>query len=149
MLKPAWSWISQKYVRYIASRIPASHIHLSTPVKSVLTRNEGSSVRAEIMTESGSVHHYDHVIMACHSDEALKALRRGNITSMEEQILSKFRWNQNQVILHYDPRVISYTPFARYSLTDECSYTHARVYNWMPIIICSNNRLGFRPRQRI
>jgi len=110
--KPSWLTIkggSQRYVRYIASRIPASHIHLSTSVKSVLTREEGSGVRVEIMTESGSVNHYDHVIMACHSDEALKILRRGNVTPMEEQILSKFRWNQNEVILHYDSRFMPRT----------------------------------------
>lgn len=85
--------------------MPNSHVHLSTPVESIITRDEGTNHRVELTTASGSIHYYDHVIMACHSDEALDIIRRGGVSPTEERILSKYRWNQNQIALHCDPTV--------------------------------------------
>ena len=56
-------------------------------------------------TSDGVVAQYDHVILACHSDTALKILRHGNVQPEEERILSKFQWNENEAVLHCDENV--------------------------------------------
>lgn len=58
-------------------------------------------------TSAGTTQTYDYAILACHSDTALSILRRGGrgaggITPDEDRILSRFRWNSNEVILHSD-----------------------------------------------
>ncbi|KAF5389210.1 hypothetical protein D9757_003475 [Collybiopsis confluens] len=101
--KPSWLTIpggSQQYVKAILSSLPASQLHLSTPVASI--RNQGSVV--ELTTASGETSVYDHVILACHSDTALSILRAGgDMTTDEEAILGMFEWNRNVVVVHNDP----------------------------------------------
>ena len=55
---------------------------------------------------------YDHVILTCHSDAALKILKAGGkthgaggITKQEEEILGMFQWISNECVLHSDERV--------------------------------------------
>jgi hypothetical protein len=109
-----WSF-SQKYVRHIVSCIPKLQVHLSTPVVSIRTHHEESSLKVELEATAGVKVMYDHVIMACHSDETLRILRQG-LLEKEEEILSKFRWNRNSVVLHCDSNVIETTCFY-YGLT--------------------------------
>ena len=60
------------------------------------------SGKLELCTTDGQVDHFGHVIFACHSDTALQILKEGNVSSDEERILSKFKWNKNEAILHSD-----------------------------------------------
>ncbi|KAF9077582.1 hypothetical protein BDP27DRAFT_1311295 [Rhodocollybia butyracea] len=97
--KPSWLTIpggSRKYVKAILSSLPASQLHLSTPIASI--RNKGSLV--ELTTALGQSSTYDHVILACHSDTAL------DMTKDEEDILGMFQWNTNVVIVHDDPQLM-------------------------------------------
>ncbi|KAK7022355.1 amino-oxidase domain-containing protein [Favolaschia claudopus] len=102
--KPSWLTIqggSREYVNKILAKLPASQLHLSTPVKSVSTEQGTSSV--ELTTSSGTTETYDHVIFGCHSDTALSILQAGEgMTAEEEKILSMFQWNRNEAVLHSD-----------------------------------------------
>ncbi|KIK69619.1 hypothetical protein GYMLUDRAFT_34001 [Collybiopsis luxurians FD-317 M1] len=104
--KPSWLTIpggSHQYVKTILSSLPASQLHLSTPVVSI--RNKGSLV--ELTTASGESSFYDHVVLACHSDVALSILRAGGgVTKDEETILGMFEWNKNVVVVHNDVRLM-------------------------------------------
>ena len=106
---------SKVYVDRIVSEIPRERIHLCTPVSSLKTLPDGG---VELKTANGQVTSYDHVILACHSDMALNILRAGSITDEEDRILSKFRWNTNEAVLHSDIDVSGcFAPLRRLILT--------------------------------
>ena len=91
------------YVRYVVSRMPGQRVHLSTPVRSITTHTQGKSYVVELTTAAGTKELYDHVILACHSNEALALLREGKgVTTLEKQILDRFRWSRNRIVLHCD-----------------------------------------------
>ncbi|KAK7443219.1 hypothetical protein VKT23_015816 [Stygiomarasmius scandens] len=163
--KPSWLTLpggSKQYVNEILNKLPKNQIHLSTPVHSVTTLKNDDPAKTKVVlkTASGISEIYDHVIMACHSDETLRILKAGGleqdtgisesmspkssspsrspspaastfdsdsgidvgktgrlgsnsggsedggITAEEERILSIFKWNQNECVLHNDPRLM-------------------------------------------
>ena len=91
---------SIEYVRrlkhYLRGRGVA--IRTSTPVRSV-TRN---GVQSVVHSAVGSQETFDQVIFACHSDQALRLLAQP--TPQERAALSAIRFQDNEVILHCDPR---------------------------------------------
>ncbi len=115
------NYYSKVYVDKITSHIPGAHKRLSSPVVSV-SSTEDSSKSIELRTTDGAVETFDHVILACHSDTALRILKRGNCTEQEVRILSKFGWNKNEAVLHSDPAVsgIFDLDFPRSRLNDSC-----------------------------
>ncbi|KAH9980028.1 hypothetical protein BGW80DRAFT_1272690 [Lactifluus volemus] len=100
--KPSWLTIkggSKKYVNSILAKLPAEQLHLSTPVQAVSSTGGGLILE----TTAGARHKFDHVIFACHSDDALRILEAGSAATPEErEALSAFRWNRNEVWLHSD-----------------------------------------------
>lgn len=71
-------------------------IHTSTPVQSVTRTGTQSTVLS-----AGATHApFDHVIFACHSDQALRLLAQP--TPQERAALSAIRFQDNQMILHRD-----------------------------------------------
>lgn len=75
-------------------------IRKRTPVVSV-TRNGLQSV---VHVAGQSAETYDHVIFACHSDQALRILSQP--TKQETAALSAIRYQDNQAVLHCDPRLM-------------------------------------------
>ncbi|KAF5377876.1 hypothetical protein D9615_006709 [Tricholomella constricta] len=116
--KPSWLTLkggSKSYVNQILSNLDESHLHLSAPVRSLTRLSEGGTNASQILlrTSSGISETYDHIILACHSDEAIRILRNGEgieggsgITPREETILGLFTWNRNEVVLHSDVRLM-------------------------------------------
>ncbi|KAJ7109078.1 FAD/NAD(P)-binding domain-containing protein [Mycena crocata] len=106
--KPSWLTLeggSRVYVNKILSKLPTSHLHLSTPVKSVSTATGTRNV--QLTTDGGVTETYDHVIFACHSDTALSILKAGDgTTSEEKEILGTFQWNRNEAVLHSDIKLM-------------------------------------------
>ncbi|KAK7677754.1 hypothetical protein QCA50_019306 [Cerrena zonata] len=107
--KPSWLTLkggSRVYVDQIIYNLPKSQLHLSTPVVSVSTDPQTNSSRSPmtLKTADGKTETFDHIILACHSDTALKLLRAGDsgTTVDEEQILGAFKWNRNEAVLHSD-----------------------------------------------
>ncbi|KAF8886197.1 hypothetical protein BD779DRAFT_1611807 [Infundibulicybe gibba] len=88
--KPSWLTIqggSQKYVSAILAKLPKSQLHLSTPVLSLSNMKDGPATFVDLTTAAGT-EMYDRVILACHSDAALRILRaNGNPTQEQEEIL--------------------------------------------------------------
>ncbi|EJC98838.1 FAD/NAD-binding domain-containing protein [Fomitiporia mediterranea MF3/22] len=104
--KPSWLTIpggSKVYVEAITRNLKKGHLHLSSPVCSVKSLPLG---KLELQTSTGEVELFDHVIFTCHSDTALEILKAGNVTPEEEHILSMFRWNRNEAVLHSDTRLM-------------------------------------------
>ena len=56
------------------------------------------------MTRRDRTHSYDHVIFACHSDQALAVLE--DASSVETEVLHAFPYQRNDVVLHTDPSVL-------------------------------------------
>jgi predicted NAD/FAD-binding protein len=96
--RPQWRTIiggSKSYVDKIKAELTGK-IRLNTHIKSI-SRTNGKVMVSDI---HGQVEEYDHVVFACHSDQALKLL--SDATSLENDLLSCFPYQKNQAILHLD-----------------------------------------------
>ena len=68
-----------------------------------VSSSEGQTI---LVTATGKRETFDHIIFACHSDDALRILDAGSATTPEErEILGAFGWNRNEVWLHSDKDV--------------------------------------------
>ncbi len=65
---------------------------------------------ATVMTSNGEAHHFDHVILACHGDQALRLLV--NPTPEEARLLREFKYQPNIATLHTDAAVMPRTRLA-------------------------------------
>lgn len=96
--RPQWRTVvggSREYIRKMMSDLE-SNIDFKTGAISVV-RNSGI---VSVESQQGS-HEYDHVIFACHADEAL-ALLSDNASSKEKEILGCFGYQENHTYLHTD-----------------------------------------------
>tara|TARA_B100000575_G_C22943729_1_gene546135 strand:- start:74 stop:829 length:756 start_codon:yes stop_codon:yes gene_type:complete len=105
--RPQWFVLkggSNSYVRPMTAGF-ADRIRLRTPVHSV-TRGEDSTT---INSGAGS-EHFDELVMACHSNQALALLSDAN--DLEREILGAMDYQDNNVILHNDVSVMPTRPLA-------------------------------------
>ncbi|KHD24815.1 FAD-dependent oxidoreductase [Vibrio caribbeanicus] len=99
--RPQWYVIeggSRAYVEPLISGFK-DRIRLSTPVESVTRDSSGVVIKA-----NGSVERFDHVIFACHSDQAMALLQ--DASSTETDILTGLEYQENEVILHHDEELL-------------------------------------------
>jgi len=99
--RPVWRVIeggARTYVRALARRFHG-HMRLATPVRSV----HRSASAVEIVTPTGA-ESYDHVIFACHSDQALQLL--ADPTAREAELLQCFPYQRSTALLHTDVRLL-------------------------------------------
>jgi len=107
--RPTWLAIcggSRSYVHRLSAPF-RQRIRLNTKVTGV-HRNAG---QVALRTASGHVEHFDHVILACHADQALAML--DDPTPQEQELLRAFPYQENDVLLHTDSRLLPVTPRAR------------------------------------
>ncbi len=90
---------SQNYVKKITAPYQKS-IQLGKPVQKI--RKEGKKVA--LYFARGSKKTYDHVVLACHADEALALL--SDSTPKERKILGAFHYQHNMAYLHSDVSVM-------------------------------------------
>lgn len=100
--RPIWRVIeggSRRYVKQMLARF-TGRLRLSSPIEHVTRTGSGVLVRPrhELATR------FDHVIFACHSDQALRML--ADPTATEQAVLSQFPYSRNIAILHTDPSVL-------------------------------------------
>ena len=88
---------AQEYVRRLIEPI-RDRIHLNTPVGQVWRDADG----VEIITHARGVERFDRVILATHAPQSLKLLE--SPTVLENELLSRFSYQPNEVKLHTDPR---------------------------------------------
>jgi predicted NAD/FAD-binding protein len=100
--RPQWRVVaggSRQYVAALRRRFRGS-VRANCLVRSVVRREDAVEVRA-----AGGSSRFDHVVFACHSDEALRMLGDG-ATASELEILSAFPYEENVAVLHTDPSVL-------------------------------------------
>lgn len=99
--RPQWRVISGGSRAYV-DRLVAGHrdrIQLSTAVESVRRVGEGVRVRA-----GGTERRFDAVVMACHSDQALRLL--ADARPNEREILGAIPYQRNEAVLHTDESLL-------------------------------------------
>lgn len=72
---------------------------VSTPVHAVLRRED----QVDVVTATGT-ERFDHVVMACHSDDALRLLHDADAS--ERSVLGAIRYQSNDTVLHTDARLL-------------------------------------------
>jgi uncharacterized protein len=106
--RPVWQAVksgSREYMKKLAAPL-AHRVRLNTPVTAV--RRDAAGV--SIGTRAG-VERFDAVFIACHSDQALKMLL--DATPAERSVLGAFPYQENEVVLHTDDRLLPRKRLAR------------------------------------
>jgi len=95
--QPEWRVISGGSARYVDALVAPfrDRIRTSTPVRRVERQHAHVTVDGEA---------FDHVVMACHSDQALSLLV--DPTRAEREILGALPFEANEVVLHTDTSVL-------------------------------------------
>ena len=98
--RPQWRTVrggSRTYVDKLLAAIPARR--LATPVRSVTRAPNGGARSVRVETAAGS-EQFDHVVLACHSDQALALL--GDARADEQAVLGAIAYQPNRAVLHTD-----------------------------------------------
>lgn len=102
--RPQWRSMkngSREYVRAMLQKLP--DVRLSCPVQKITREKYGIAVRTGSSTEI-----FEHVILACHTDQALALLT--DARPSERELLGAIRYQANIAYLHTD---MSYMPKRR------------------------------------
>ncbi len=102
--RPQWRVICGGSRSYVSKLIEPfkDRIHTQTPVQQIKRDEEGVT----LCTSRGE-EQFDHVVLACHSDHALRMLAEP--TSQEREILSAFPYQKNLAVLHTDTSLLPRT----------------------------------------
>ena len=98
--RPQWWTVSggaKNYVEKIVAHI--SDKRLNCPVQRLTREDGGVSVHSRGQTE-----HFDKVVLACHSDQALALL--ADATPLERRTLGAIRYQDNRAVLHTSESVL-------------------------------------------
>ncbi len=108
--RPQWLVIRGGSARYVEALTAGwrESIRLNTPVTSIARRAGHVEVTAR-----GATERFDHVILACHANDALGML--DDASPEERAVLSAFGWQENDTVLHRDARLLPTVPAARAS----------------------------------
>lgn len=103
--RPLWRVVKGGSSRYVAALRSHWRVQerLSTPVREV----RRSDAHVQICVDD-TVEHFDQVVLACHSDQALSLL--ADATAAEREILGAIRYQRNEAILHSDASVLPTRP---------------------------------------
>ncbi len=129
--RPVWRTIrggSREYARKLMAPLEsAGRIRLRTPVRSIRRDDAGVSLR----TGAGDEARFDHVFIACHSDQALAMLE--DPSPAEREVLAVFPYQENHAVLHTDASLLPRRPLARaawnYHLLDRPQQRVALTYD--------------------
>lgn len=100
--RPQWRVIeggSSAYLKPLTASF-MDKIRLSTKIKQVSRSAAGASIELE----NGDLEHFDQVIFACHSNQALALL--ADPSQAETDILSSIPYRDNEVVLHTDTKLL-------------------------------------------
>ncbi len=105
-----WRTISGGSANYVERLVAPfrDRIRTGTPVRAVRRSQDGVHVR----TDAGG-ERYDHVVFACHGNDALALL--DDATPAERELLGAVRYQDNDVVLHTDPALVPRSRRARAS----------------------------------
>ena len=97
--RPQWYTVAGGARQYVEAIVQGLDARLSTPVR----RIERNAAGVFVQTSAGS-EHFDAVVLAVHSDQALRLLAQPS--AAEQQVLSAIRYQPNRAVLHTDTRVM-------------------------------------------
>ena len=109
--QPTWRTVrggSRQYVEPL-SRPFRDRVRLSAPVAKV----QRFSDRVSVVPRQGDAESFDHIIMACHSDQALALL--ADPSAAERELLGAIPYQENTTVLHTDSRLLPSNAKARAS----------------------------------
>ncbi|ATQ78774.1 NAD/FAD-binding protein [Massilia violaceinigra] len=98
--RPQWRTVrggSRNYVDKLLAAIPRRR--LASPVTGV-TRNPAGGARSVRVDTAVESEQFDHVVMACHSDQSLALLT--DVREDERSVLAAVRYQPNRAVLHTD-----------------------------------------------
>jgi len=100
--RPQWRVVKGGSYRYVEKLTAGfvDRIETSTPIRSVSRKKHA----VRVTTEAGDVREFDHVVFACHADQALRILAEP--TATERALLGAFPYEPNDAVLHTDPSVL-------------------------------------------
>lgn len=99
---PEWRTVSggsRTYVDAISAPF-SERIRMHCPIDKVMRTERG----VEVLPLDGTPEQFDGVVLACHSDQALRLL--SDPTADERSILGAIRYTPNEVVLHTDRRLL-------------------------------------------
>ena len=126
--RPQWRVVTGGSYRYVEPLIAGfrDRIRLSAPVRSIRREPDAVAVATDAGTER-----FDHVILACHSDQALRML--ADPTPVESEVLGAIPYQSNDVVLHTDTAVLPRRPRAwaswNYLLPEDAHNAATVTYN--------------------
>jgi len=102
--QPRWRTIEGGAARYVDAllRPLRNRVRLGAPVEKVGRRPADGTV--ELRTADGEPTEFDHVVLATHSDQALRLL--ADPSPAEREILGAIRYQPNRATLHTDRRLL-------------------------------------------
>jgi uncharacterized protein len=99
--RPQWHTVRGGAQHYVQKMLPAiAHPRLACPVHAV-QRLGDAGVRVE---SAAGQEHFDELVLACHSDQALALLR--DAPKAERDWLAQVRYQPNTAVLHTDTRML-------------------------------------------
>jgi uncharacterized protein len=100
--RPRWRTVRGGSQRYVEALIAPfrDRIHVGTPVERVIRHDD----RVEVTPRGHEPLRFDEVVIATHSDQALRLL--GDATGLERRLLGAIRYQPNEVVLHTDARLL-------------------------------------------
>lgn len=100
--RPVWRTIVGGSRRYVAplTRPFADRIRLRTSVERVWRRGDA----VELATAAGGVERFDRVVLACHTDQAMRLL--ADPTPVEREVVGAMAYRPNDVVLHTDTSLL-------------------------------------------
>jgi uncharacterized protein len=107
--RPRWATVVGGSARYVEALTEPfrDRIRLCAPVSSITRKADA----VEIVAGGRDVERYDHVIVATHSDQALRILR--DPSPRERELLGAIRYQPNEAVLHTDSRMLPRRRWAR------------------------------------
>lgn len=97
--RPQWYTVAGGARQYVNAIVQGLDARLATPVR----RIERYAGGVFVQTSAGN-EHFDAVVLAVHSDQALRLLAQPS--DLEQQVLGAIRYQPNHAVLHTDTRVM-------------------------------------------
>lgn len=97
--RPQWRTVTGGSRRYVERLVSAFAGRSLKGCRVTAVRRAAD--HAIVVTHDGSTETYDHVVLACHADNALRLL--DDADDFERRLLAKFEFTRNEAVLHTDP----------------------------------------------
>tara|TARA_R110002126_G_scaffold200330_1_gene347956 strand:- start:14522 stop:15778 length:1257 start_codon:yes stop_codon:yes gene_type:complete len=102
--RPQWAVIkggSKRYIDALLAKLGTKDLRLSQNISAIKRDIKGVTLHFA----DGRAEQFDKVVFACHSDQAL-ALLGNDATADEQAVLGAIAYQQNEVVLHTDTRLL-------------------------------------------